>query len=298
MGIVKSDIPAGLTAGVRALFLRSMETAPSHYRKLAMVMPSTKSEEKYAWLSSVPGVREFVDERRAASLQERSFTIENKTWEATIEVERAALEDEQYGQIKLRVQSLAEAAARHKEQMVIDLLARGFTDECYDGEPFFSSTHPAGSATQSNTGASALSASAVQSAISQMAKLTDEEGRPLGVVADTLIVPPDLEWKALELVGSILGPETSLNAINPLRGRLEVIVSPYLTDANNWFVAATKSALKPFILQERTAVEFEALDGQSGSESAFMRDRFYYGVRARYNAGYGLWQLAYGSAVS
>lgn len=99
-------------------------------------------------------------------------------------------------------------------------------------------------------------------------------------------------------MGSVLGPENSLNALNPLRGRLEVIVSPYLTDANNWFIVSTKSALKPFILQERTAVEFEALDAQSGSESAFMRDRFYYGVRSRYNAGYGLWQLAFGSAVS
>lgn len=181
MGIVKSDIPAGLTAGVRALFGKSMEAAPTHYAKLAMVMPSTRSEEKYAWLSSIPGIREFVDERRAAGLTEHAFTIENKTWEATIEVERAALEDEQYGQIKLRVQSLAEAAARHKDQMIMDLLAGGFTGACYDGEAFFSESHPAGSLTQSNTGTSALSASALQGAISQMAKLTDEEGRPLGV---------------------------------------------------------------------------------------------------------------------
>jgi phage major head subunit gpT-like protein len=28
-----------------------------------------------------------------------------------------------------------------------------------------------------------------------------------------------------------------------------------------------------------------------------MRDRFYYGVRGRYNVGYGLWQTAYGSIL-
>jgi len=26
-----------------------------------------------------------------------------------------------------------------------------------------------------------------------------------------------------------------------------------------------------------------------------VRDQYIYGVRARYNAGYGLWQMAYGS---
>lgn len=298
MGLVKSDIPAGLTAGVRALFLNSIEATASDYKKLAMIMPSSKSEEKYAWLSSVPGMREFVDERQAAGLQEYSFTLENKTWESTIEVDRAALEDEQYGQIKLRVQSLAEAAVKHKDQMIIELLANGFTEKGYDGQAFFATNHPGAEGTQSNTGTDALSAPALQAAISQMAKLKDDSGRPLGVLADTLIVPADLEWKALELLTSTLKPGGETNDANVLRGRLGLIVSPYLTDPNDWFVCATKSALKPFLLQERTAVEFEALDNASGSSHAFMRDRFFYGVRARYNAGYGLWQLAFGSHVS
>ncbi len=298
MGIESRDIPAGLGAGVRALFLKTIETVPSHYDKLAMVLPSTKSEEKYAWLSSIPGMREFVDERQAYGLREYSFTIENKTWESTIEVERAALEDEQYGQIRLRVQTLAEAAGRHKDQMVLELIRDGFAGECYDGEAFFSDSHPTGDATQSNTGAAALSGAALQSAISQMAKLKDEQGRPLAVEADTLVVPPDLEWAALEILSSVLDPDGSTNAANPLRGRLDLIVSPHLSDTDNWFLFSTKRALKPLILQERTPVEFEALDAGSGSSDAFMRDRFYYGVRARYNAGYGLWQLAYGSNVT
>ena len=66
MGIESRDIPAGLGAGVRALFLKTIETVPSHYDKLAMVLPSRKSEERYAWLSSIPGMREFVDERQPA----------------------------------------------------------------------------------------------------------------------------------------------------------------------------------------------------------------------------------------
>jgi phage major head subunit gpT-like protein len=53
------------------------------------------------------------------------------------------------------------------------------------------------------------------------------------------------------------------------------------------------------ILQQRSdvPVEFTALDAGSGSESAWFRDRFHYGVRARYNVGYGLWQTAFGGIV-
>lgn len=298
MGITRSDIPAGLTTGVRALFLKSIEGVPTHYQKLAMIAPSAASEEKYAWLASVPGMREFVGERQAYGLREYSFSIVNKTWESTIEVDRAALEDEQYGQIRLRIQSLAEAAAYHKDQMVIQLARDGFTANCYDGQAFFSGSHPVGEGTASNTGSEPLSASALQAAITSIARRTDDQGRPLGVTADTLLVPPELEWTALELLGSPVAPEADNNTGNVLRGRLDLIVSPHLTDADNWFVFCTRRALKPFILQERTPLEFEALDAGSGSEQAFIRDRFLYGVRSRYNAGYGLWQLAWGSNVS
>ncbi len=292
-----SDIPAGLSEGVRALFFKSLENAPGHYRKLAMVLPSSQSRETYAWLSSVPGMREFVDERQPYGLREHSFTIENKTWESTIEVERAALEDEQYGQIRLRIQSLAEAAARHKEQLVFGLVRDGFDSVCYDGQPFFSDAHPAAGGAVSNRGDQELSSSALQSAMSRMARLTDDRGQPLGILADTLVVPPELEWKALELVTSVVDPEGATGAANVLRGRLEVIVSPYLTDSGDWFLFSTKGALKPFILQERTSVEFRGPDAGGAGDEAFMRDRLLYGVRARYNAGYGLWQLGFGSRV-
>ena len=61
----------------------------------------------------------------------------------------------------------------------------------------------------------------------------------------------------------------------------------------------TKRAIKAMILQQRSdvPVEFTALEQNSGSESAFMRDRFFYGVRGRYNVGYGLWQTAYGAIL-
>jgi len=62
----------------------------------------------------------------------------------------------------------------------------------------------------------------------------------------------------------------------------------------NWFVLCTKEPVKPLIMQVRLDPEFTAMDN-SDDEEAFMQDVYRYGVRDRKRAGYGLWQMAYGS---
>jgi phage major head subunit gpT-like protein len=136
-----------------------------------------------------------------------------------------------------------------------------------------------------------------------MMKFKDDRGKPLGIVPDVLVVPPDLQWTAMELLNSTYYPDmiaagtgSQKLAANQLKGRLEIVVSPYLTDTNDWFLLATKWIVKPIIFQSRVPVEFAALEGTS--EAGFMRDQYVYGVRARYNAGFGLWQTAFGSQVA
>lgn len=61
-----------------------------------------------------------------------------------------------------------------------------------------------------------------------------------------------------------------------------------------WFLLDTSRAIKPFILQERKAAEFVAMT-RSDDEKVFTSNAYRYGVDGRWNAGYGLWQLAYAS---
>jgi phage major head subunit gpT-like protein len=142
-----------------------------------------------------------------------------------------------------------------------------------------------------------------------MMTTTDDQGVPLGIAPDTLLVGPKLQWAASELVDSPVviykGNDSDSAASTPYRnafqGRLNLVVSPFLTGESDyyWFLLDTKRPIKSLILQQRSdvPVEFSALDNSTGAEGAFMRDRFYYGVRARYNVGYGLWQTAYGAIL-
>lgn len=64
--------------------------------------------------------------------------------------------------------------------------------------------------------------------------------------------------------------------------------------ATPWFLLDTRKPLKPFIFQDRQAPEFALIDDLK-SENVFMRNEFLFGAHRRCIAGYGLWQLAYGS---
>jgi len=269
MPLTKSDVTNLLEDGLKTVFFEALDAAVGDYQRVATIVPSESDQESYPWLGAVPNMREFVDERMPLGVLEHNYAIENKTWESSIAVERAAIEDDKYGQIKLRVMSLAREARRHVDELVFSLIKDGFAATCYD-------------------------------VLTAMMKFKDDRAKCLGVVPDLLVVPPDLQWTAMELLESTYWPEegstTAKTASNVLKGKLDLLVSPYLSDTNDWFVFATKGVIKPIILQSRTPVEFAALEADS--ESGFLRDQYIYGVRARYNAGYGLWQMAYGSAVS
>ena len=302
MAIVKSDIPQLFRAGLKTLFFQTFGETQANWDKVTTLIMSDKDTEQYAWLGALPGVQEFLDERKAQDMAAYSYAIKNRTWESTIAVDRAALEDDLYGQIAIRIKQMAAVAKQHLDTITFGLLNAGFTNPCYDGLPFFGmhpiSSSEGASGTQSNTGTDGLSALSLQNAITQMMRFTDDQGKPAGVMPNLLVIPPEQYWEATQLLNSSFFPDpmpvgTQDLAINPLKGMLTVLTTPYLTNANNWFLLDTKRVVKALVLQMRKDFEFNALEGNS--EEGFMRDQYLYGVRARYNVGYGDWRAAFGA---
>lgn len=304
MPLVRSDLLSLVEAGLRTEFFsafRQLE-GESIVPRIATIIRTTLPTQKYGWLGTVPVMREFVDERTPTGLRVVEYAISDRTWEASIAVDRRALEDEQYDMIRLRVRDLALEAVRHKEQLVVQALLQGAVDgRCYDGQLLFDTNHQEGeSGVQSNVFNGALSTEALQQAISRMMQFKDDRGRPMGIMPDTLLVGPKLHWLAMELLESPVVVQANTPAEytpykNVLQGKLRLIVTPYIagTDENKWFLLDTSRSMRAVVLQERQDVplEFSALDSPN-SEQVFMRDQVFYGVRARYGVGYGLWQTA------
>jgi phage major head subunit gpT-like protein len=164
-------------------------------------------------------MREWVGERQIKNLSLETYTIANKDWESTIEVDRNEIMDDAVGVYNPVIAELGRTAAVHPDELVFDLLSRGFVTTCYDSQYFFDTDHPVGAGTVSNHGGGAGTA---------------------------------------------------------------------------WFLLDTTKSLKPLIFQSRKEVEFIAKD-RPDDEHVFMKKKYLYGVDRRDNAGYGLWQLAFGS---
>lgn len=295
MGIVNAETLIAAQSTFRALFLQTYGAITPWWPQVAMEAPSENAQEAYQWLGSVPAMKEWVDEKTLEQLRGFNYSITNKDWEATLQVDRNHIEDDQLGMYKPRIMELADEAKRHLDELVSLLLKNGAATLCYDGQYFFDTDHAEGdSGTQSNklTG-TGVTVAALQTdfraARAAMWKFKNDRGKPYmrGEPQLQVVCPPDLQGAFEEL----LNATTIGNTTNVLKGAATLKVNQYLTDVNDWFLLNVGAPLKPFIAQMRKRPEFVALDNPNASETVFMKKKFLYGVEARYNAGYGLWQF-------
>ena len=94
------------------------------------------------------------------------------------------------------MEAMGASAAQHPDKLLFSAMAAGFKELCYDGKPFFSEQHKNGGYSYSNKGTEKLSAESYQAARSQMMSILSDNGTPLGIVPDLLVVPPALEHTA------------------------------------------------------------------------------------------------------
>ncbi len=290
-----------LTKGLRSEFFNRLEGTPTYYQDLATRIVSNSDREVYRWLGTVPRIREWGSGRLAQGLRTESYSVENLKYEATIEVDRDEISDDQTGQIRLRVAELAQRAATHKDYLIAQLLIDAETagNNSYDGVSFFNGSHESGeSGTQSNLLAGSATdpdsptveefKEAIKVAIGEMLGFLDDQGTPLLISVSSLIilVPPTMLFTATESVNAtVVGSEQ-----NALQGVARVIALPWLTDASKWYLLKTDGVVRPFIFQDREPVELNALT--EDSDEGFRREKFLFGVRARYRMTYGYWQYA------
>jgi hypothetical protein len=103
----------------------------------------------------------------------------------------------------------------------------------------------------------ALQISSLRTAVASYRKLTDPDGNPLGITPQLLLVPPELEMTAEELMGSsvlITGENATRGNVNVFAGRFRVVSSAYLTSGTTWWLMANPAELP--------AMEVAFLNGQ------------------------------------
>lgn len=272
-------------------------------RSIANIVTSTNTIEQYNWMVKLGRVREWIGERVLNRFKAYSYTVRNKKWEDSVEVEADDIADDKLGQYVPLIQNMATGANEHYPRLITALLEAGFVNEGYDGQPFFDENHPvsdgeSGLDTQliSNKGTLKLTPEGLQEAFDNLDNLRDDRGEPLGISYDTLYVSSSkriatkelLEREFIVAAGAIVGYNKVRNIVS------RVIYLHYLSDSAKWFLADTSRPIKPLILQIRQRPVWQAVTNLNDG-TVFNTDKFKFGIKMRHNAGYNLWQLAYGS---
>jgi phage major head subunit gpT-like protein len=293
--------------GFSTVFANRLSVAPEAIAQLAMRVPSSNAQEEMPFLGDIPMLEEWLDDRKFSKLRAEKITIRNRDYAAGIRVHRNDVMDDRLGLVMPKVMMLADRARQHVSKSLVELLLNGFDGNdfptisdglAYDGDFFFSTSHQDGQGpSQSNTQTEALDAAAYNGARTAMQSLQDEEGQPLEISGNTLIVGPSNERTALEIVQAGLIDQGGASGIeNVFRGTANVVVSQRLvgTYAAYWFLADLAQPVRPLVWLDREAPQFVA-QNRLDSESVFMQNLLRFGAQYRAGYGYGLWQFIHGS---
>ncbi len=301
--IINKEALVGVFTSIKTIFNKAFDTAPSNWERIAMKVPSTTGQNDYSWLSAFPRMIKWIGDKTVKALEAAKYVIVNDDFEVTVEVDRNHIEDDQLGIYKPQAEMAGQSSRQLPDEIVFDLVNLAFSKECFDGQYFIDTDHPVGdgkggSVSVSNKGTKKLNVATLAGAKASygagrtaMRKFKDNEGRPLNIKPDVLLVGPALEDDA-NLLMTVDKLEDGKP--NPYKGTAEVIVDGRITSDTAWFLLDTTKPIKPFIYQERKAPVFVSQTDLS-SDDVFSRRKFKFGAEARAAGGYGFWQLAYGS---
>lgn len=156
-------------------------------------------------------------------------------------VKRATFEDSQFNEIFKLAKRVGASAQVKREIDAASTFVNGFDDNFAgaDAVGLMSTAHPYSpdktGSTQSNEGTLVLNKANLSTTRQLHMAMVDDTGELMGIQPDILLVPPELEDKALELTVSGKDPESANNTFNTQSNRWMVVVWHYLTDATAWF---------------------------------------------------------------
>ncbi|BCV65529.1 head protein [Shewanella carassii] len=209
-------------------FDQGMGSAKPDYPLVATVLPSSAGATGYGWLGDFPRLKEWIGDRQLKELKKHGYNIVNKMFESSVKIPRVDYEDNDYGRYGIIFEEMGHDSKIFPDEYVFGLLKDGFTELCYDGQPFFDADHPS---------------------------------------------------------------EDGVNTFS------NVIGDPATDTGPGWYMLDTSRPLKPLVWQERLAPEFQSVT-EPGDFNVFTTDDYYFGTRARGNAGFTFWQMAFASKAA
>lgn len=218
----------------------------------------------------------------------------NVTYGLGFQETEEAVDDNQYkGRATDRTIALARSMRHTRETIIANVLNRAFNSSYTfaDGKKLIATDHVTLTGSQSNTLAADadLSESSLEDMAINIMNATDSAGLRISLMPRKLVVSPSEKFNAERILKSSGQNDTANNAINALKstGTFDsVIVWPFLTDTDAWFV--TTDVPNGLIVFDRKKAEL-------AKDSDFDSGNYKHKSVMRLVAGAGDWRGVYGT---
>jgi len=285
-----------LTPIHKKIFFENYEAKPTQYTKIFKTENMSKKEETFphmgafgTWSSNSEGGT--INESTMSQGNTATFTAEryDKGYSITWEV----VKDDLYNVLKGygkggSAQALGRGLAATIETQCAAVLNGGFSNTGYDAVALFANTHPLAdsASTGDNLTTGALNDANLKLGMILMRDQRDEANIIIQAMAKQLIVPPELEYTAKQIIASTLISGELSNTKNTVPN-LEIVVMDYLTSATAWFLRDPSFDNLMFMWRETPIYDFQPIPKTV--------DVFCYGY-SRFDEGYTDWRGLIGSA--
>lgn len=300
MAINSSNFGELLWPGIKELWGASYKEWDPMWTKWMTRVTSDKALERYQGMTGfgLAGVKsQGTNVPYADAYQGYQVQITNIVYALGATITKELYDDDQYNFIKKIPTFLARSLRQTEEVIAHNVLNNGFSAQSNspDGAALFSTTHTIvdGSTSYANTPtvAADLTQTSLENAEISIMNLIDDRGLKMWLNGEKLIVRPELMFQAKKILETTYEMDSANNTVNPMKGAYELIVSPYLTDNDAWFLTTDierSGADEGFLFQSRE-------DAQVDKQGEFDTFNMKFITYSRFGVGYVNPRCAYGS---
>jgi phage major head subunit gpT-like protein len=306
--------------GVQNAIKFRLQSTDFSQRLLSLVLRTTSKlaagmSEKYAWLMTIPSMREWIKERLIHDAAAFDFNITNKKYEDSLKIPLDLIKNDKIQECNRLIDSIGMAYPLWIQEMVATLINSAASALSFDGVAFFATTHKFGnSGTFSNDINSATNvapatatafecALAIAKGIETLRALPDDQGRK---IKNEMMKEVTVVYQAGTVNAASLAIASSQQIManvagavaNPLIGlqkeiKINFVSSGLINDTTlpNVSFAIFRSAAdlgSPFVFQENEDERMVSMITDPNSEFVVKNDAWLAAIKAVGNAGYGL----------
>lgn len=300
MVLLRANADDLLSVGLdEVLFKKYKEINPTY----TQIFDIRSSDRKYEKITGFSGFGSLVNKLEGEVVsyddpyQGYDTTFTHLTYGLAFRVTMEMQQDDLYDVIKRMPASLAETVQRYKDTAAASILNDAFLDTAsdfmsgMDGKVLCATDHPlAGGGTYANTITAAdLSVTSLEEALYTMRLTVGDRNELIDLQPKYLVIPPQFERVAYELLKSSGRPDTTNRADNWLNTQgLQVIVWNRLSDADTWFLLSEKS--------RHNLIFYNRMELETDSDRDFNTKDHVYSVITRFSIGWADWRGVFGVA--